>query len=128
LLLPAAVLAVMTVWTILEDVEFAHRLPVLAAEVELMAEPIADLGALESELHDLVGPDAGTWFRHLQAGFDEFRRRRAAEGRPVGGVRLFVTRLWSGSTADAGRRLRYAGTAALRDLFARQESMVILAP
>jgi hypothetical protein len=118
----------MTVWTILEDVEFAHRLPVLAAEVEVLVEPVADLCAVESELHDLAGPDAGTWFRHLQAGFDEFRRRRAAEARPVGGVRLFVTRLRSGSTADAGRRLRYAGTAALRDLFATHESMVVLVP
>ena len=116
----------MTVWTILEDVEFAHRLPVLAAEVEFLVEPIPDLSALESELHDLADADAGMWFRHLQAGFEEFRRRRAADGRPVGGVRLFVTRLRPCAATDATRRLRYAGTAALRDLFAKHETMVVL--
>jgi hypothetical protein len=116
----------MTVWTILEDVDFAHLLPVLAAEVEFLVEPIPDLSAVESELHDLSDADAGTWFRHLQGGFDEFRRRRAADGRPVGGVRLFVTRLRPCTATDVTRRLRYAGTAALRDLFAKHEEMVVL--
>jgi hypothetical protein len=118
----------MMLWTI-PEVSIRHR-PVICTGgpgryggLELTACPLADRRTVEVE-DRTQDPDAAKWFPHLRAGFEEYQAQRAAEGRPIGGVRLSVTKVYSHPVDTDEHLMRRLAAEALRMLFERHERAV----
>ena len=120
----------MVIWTIAEEVSIRHR-PIICSGgrgryggLELIARPAIDLSEVEVENLDADNPDSAKWFVHLREGFEDYKGRRADEGRPIGGVRLSVTRILSHPLDTDERLMRRLAAEAIRMVFERHERTV----
>jgi hypothetical protein len=113
-----------TAWTIGEEVSIRHR-PIIDTGargryggLELTVRPGAGAIAVESRVDE---PAAARWLPALAAGFADYEQRRAAEGRPIGGVVLVVTRVHHHPLDTDERLMRRLAAEALRLVFERHE-------
>jgi hypothetical protein len=115
----------MPIWTIREETFVRHR-PKINSMVpqygglEFTAHPDPGTQGVVVELHD-PDPEAGTWYPDFLDGFREYEAERAAEGRPIGAVRLAVTKIHWHPVDTSSRLMRRLAKEALRGLFERHQ-------
>jgi hypothetical protein len=89
--------------------------------LELTAVPDLDVSGVEVENLDLENPEAAKWFPHLKAGFEEYQALRESEGKPLGALRLLVTKVLSHETDTNERIMKMVAKQALREVFTKQK-------
>jgi hypothetical protein len=89
--------------------------------LELEIEPTNDLCDFLVENLDLSNKQSVKWFASLKGGFEDFRARRISEGRPIGGVRLKVTKIHSHIIDTNESYMRRLAAEAIDFLFGQHE-------
>ena len=112
----------MGIWTVDKEITLKYIYspnrsgPGVYAGLLIVARQDLDERGVVVELTD-SNPAAALWLKDIEAGFEEFRAEREAEGQPLGALRLEVTKISWHETDTHDWVMRRVACSILREVF-----------